>query len=74
MRNSKFFTLFLFLLSLMIFAPSAAVRAQADGGSSTTPQPPMAEKKPKITKIHGDTLVDDYFWLREKSSPAVMGT
>lgn len=32
----------------------------------------MAEKKPKITKIHGDTLVDDYFWLREKASPAVL--
>jgi len=32
----------------------------------------MAEKKPKITKIHGETLVDDYFWLREKSNPQVM--
>lgn len=72
MRTSKFFNLFLLLISLMILAPTAAIRAQADGGSSTTPQPPMAEKKPKITKIHGETLVDDYFWLREKSSPAVM--
>jgi oligopeptidase B len=32
----------------------------------------MAEKKTKTTNIHGDTLVDDYFWLREKNSPAVM--
>ena len=32
----------------------------------------MAEKKPKITKIHGDTLVDDYFWLREKANPQVI--
>jgi oligopeptidase B len=32
----------------------------------------MAEKKPKITRIHGDTLVDDYFWLREKSNPQVL--
>src|ERR1700682_679356 len=70
MKNSKLFTLFLFLV--VIFAPSAAVRCQTDGGASTTPQPPMAEKKPKITKIHGDTLVDNYFWLREKSNPAVM--
>jgi hypothetical protein len=61
MRNSKFITLFLFLITLMILAPNSAVRAQTDGGSATTPQPPMAEKKPKITKIHGDTLVDDYF-------------
>ena len=32
----------------------------------------MAEKKPKTSKIHGETLVDNYFWLREKESPAVM--
>ncbi|HEX6717840.1 MAG TPA: S9 family peptidase [Pyrinomonadaceae bacterium] len=32
----------------------------------------MAEKKPKTTNIHGVTLVDDYFWLREKTNPAVM--
>ena len=32
----------------------------------------MAEKKTKTTNIHGDTLVDDYFWLREKTNPAVM--
>jgi len=32
----------------------------------------MAEKKTKTTDIHGTTLVDDYFWLREKTNPAVM--
>jgi oligopeptidase B len=32
----------------------------------------MAEKKTKTTNIHGTTLVDDYFWLREKTNPAVM--
>jgi oligopeptidase B len=32
----------------------------------------MADKKPKTTNIHGETLVDDYFWLREKTNPAVM--
>ncbi|HEX3250579.1 MAG TPA: S9 family peptidase [Pyrinomonadaceae bacterium] len=32
----------------------------------------MAEKKPKTTNIHGTTLVDDFFWLREKTNPAVM--
>jgi oligopeptidase B len=34
--------------------------------------PPVAKKIPKTTKIHGDTLVDDYFWLREKSNPEVI--
>jgi len=69
--NPKLLTLFLFIISLTILSLDAATSAQADGGS-TTPQPPMAEKKPKITKIHGETLVDDYFWLREKTNPQVM--
>ena len=39
---------------------------------SNTPQPPMTEKKTKTTTIHGDTMVDDYFWLREKTNPEVI--
>src|SRR5262245_18399978 len=35
-------------------------------------QPPTTAKKPHETKIHGYTLTDDYFWLREKSSPEVI--
>jgi len=35
-------------------------------------QPPTTEKKPKITEINGDRLVDNYFWLREKTNPAVI--
>src|SRR5437016_8121462 len=35
-------------------------------------KPPVTEKKPKITEINGDRLVDNYFWLREKTSPAVI--
>lgn len=43
------------------------------GAIPVMPQtPPVAKKIPKITKIHGDTLVDDYFWLREKSNPEVL--
>ena len=68
--NIRILTLFLFVISLTFVCLEASHRAQADGGA--TPQPPMAEKKPKITKIHGETLVDDYFWLREKNSPQVM--
>jgi oligopeptidase B len=35
------------------------------------PRPPVAAKKPHTTEIHGYTLVDNYFWLREKGSPEV---
>lgn len=34
--------------------------------------PPVARRIPKTTSIHGDTLVDDYFWLREKTNPEVI--
>ena len=46
------------------------VLAQSNGGGAT-PKPPMAEKKTKTTDIHGETIVDDYFWLRDKSRPQV---
>ena len=35
------------------------------------PTPPAAKKITKETQIHGYTLKDDYFWLREKGSPEV---
>src|ERR1051325_8724743 len=35
-------------------------------------QPPVAKKIPKVDVLHGDRRVDDYFWLREKTNPAVM--
>ncbi|MBK6317046.1 MAG: S9 family peptidase [Blastocatellia bacterium] len=35
-------------------------------------KPPVAKKVPKKTEIHGRTLVDDYFWMREKSNPEVI--
>ena len=34
-------------------------------------RPPLAEKRPHMTEIHGLTLTDDYFWLRERSNPEV---
>jgi oligopeptidase B len=36
------------------------------------PAPPVATRKPHVTVTHGDSLRDDYFWMREKESPAVM--
>ena len=63
------------LLLLIVFSIStfAFIKATAqDGNTSTMLQPPVTEKKPKFTEINGDRLVDNYFWLREKTSPAVI--
>jgi oligopeptidase B len=35
------------------------------------PAPPTAKRVPKATNIHGDTLVDDYAWMRERENPEV---
>ena len=50
-------------LTLMTAAPSA---------QRSAPQAPVAKKIPHETKIHGLTLSDDYFWMREKSNPEVI--
>jgi len=34
--------------------------------------PPVAEKIAKELTIHGDTRIDNYFWLREKQNPKVI--
>ena len=31
----------------------------------------MAEKRPKVLSHHGDSRVDEYYWMRERESPEV---
>src|SRR6478609_8417211 len=38
---------------------------------SDLPYPPVAPKKPHETTVHGRTLTDDYFWLRDRKDPEV---
>src|SRR5215211_7648302 len=71
MKNHSRLPFLLLLLVSCVLSINNNVIAQSNGGAGA-PQPPMAEKKPKTTTIHGVTLVDDYFWLREKTSPAVL--
>jgi hypothetical protein len=39
---------------------------------SDTLTPPLAERIPHILQLHGYTLTDDYFWLRERTNPKVI--
>ena len=55
-----------FVISGLLFA--VTVTAFADG---TAVNPPVAEKKLHYTVTHGDSLRDDYFWMREKENPDV---
>src|SRR5918912_779992 len=67
-RISKLFALYLLAAAMLLSPFSFAAFAQ---NKLVTPQPPMAKKNPKKTEIHGVTLVDNYFWLREKNNPEV---
>ncbi len=35
-------------------------------------KPPIAAKKPKRLRHHGETRIDEYFWLRERDNPEVI--
>ena len=44
----------------------------SDSQSSGAPQPPVARCQPMESVVHGDRLVDDYAWLRDKNNPEVI--
>src|SRR5262245_26822273 len=64
----KRFTSALLLQAALLVAMVAhySVAGDLNGG------PPVAKKVNHETKIHGYTLKDDYFWLREKQNPDVI--
>jgi oligopeptidase B len=70
MKNQSRLPYLLLLFVTCALSINSHVIAQSNGGAGA-PQPPMAEKKTKTTNIHGETLVDDFFWLREKTNPSV---
>lgn len=38
-------------------------------GYANTPVPP---KRPHVVSIHGDQVIDNYFWMRERDNPEVI--
>ncbi len=67
----KKFVLPLLIVISVILTTYFAAMAQGNGNGPAAPKPPMAERKTKTTEIHGYKMVDDFFWLREKTNPAV---
>ena len=57
--------------TLITAVPLAAALATQAMGQQSASLPPVARKVPHTTNIHGYTLSDDYFWLREKANPDV---
>jgi oligopeptidase B len=36
-------------------------------------QPPAAPRRPTVLEAHGDRRIDDWYWLRDKDDPEVLG-
>jgi oligopeptidase B len=58
-------------MTAIITTPAAFAGDDASTKPTTNVQPPVAKRVLKETQIHGDTLKDEYFWMREKSNPEV---
>jgi oligopeptidase B len=65
-RYARFSALSILLLSWLCNLPLRAADT-----TRPAPAPPIAKKIPKVTEINGRKLVDNYFWLREKTNPEV---
>ena len=69
MKFHRYFLVLLLIPLMELTLINQAIMAQINRDVS---QPPVATKKPKTINIHGETLVDNYSWLREKSNPEVI--
>ena len=57
---------------LLCLLPALALALTTFGAPAPAPAPPVAKKIPHVTPLHGTELVDNYFWLRERSNTAVL--
>src|SRR5690242_8868017 len=55
-----------------LFIAAALANAGEIITTQSFPAAPQAKKIPKEISIHGDTRIDNYFWLREKTNADVL--
>ena len=66
----RFISAVMIVCGACVAAPSCTTPQMSTSTPPVGP-PPVAEKRPKTITVHGDSRVDDYFWLREKANPTV---
>ena len=55
-------------IPLLVLIPASVFLFTA---ADDLPAPPVAKKIPRVTEVNGHQMVDNYFWLREKTNPEV---
>ena len=53
-------------------SPLLADLPDPDPEPCPAPGAPVADRRPHLLTIHGDTRVDEYYWLRNREDPAVI--
>ena len=59
-------------LAILLTLGLSACRTTTSPNQPQVSQPPVARRIAHVTNLHGERLVDDYYWLREKDNPAVL--
>jgi oligopeptidase B len=69
----KFFLLLALVALLPLSNMILTTMAQTNNTvTASMPAPPVAKKIPHTLTVHGTTLTDDYFWMRDKKNPEVI--
>src|SRR5260221_259759 len=53
----------------LVFLPAPVAALAID---PTVPNPPAAKKVPDKLEQHGDTRIDDFFWIKDKTNKDVL--
>ena len=62
----------LFPPGLVLLALLSVAYVKTMAQTDNAPAPPVAKKIPRTVNVHGTTLSDDYFWMRDKKNPEVI--
>jgi oligopeptidase B len=57
---------------ILVLVLAFTLMACSSEESTTATTAPTAEKRPQTLELHGDSRVDDYYWLRERENPEVI--
>ncbi|MBA2626587.1 MAG: S9 family peptidase, partial [Gemmatimonadales bacterium] len=52
--------------------PSPLLAEPFESESLTQPSPPLAPVRPRALTAHGDARLDPYYWMRDRTDPAVL--
>ncbi len=59
-------------ISILLITLIFAVSCQTQKEDMAAVTPPVAKKQPKKLEIHGDTRIDNYYWMNDREDPEVI--